>query len=235
MIACAVIFLRPILTLLGATESILPYALTYAGIYVVSSIFNIFNVTMNNIVTSEGAAKTTMCVLLTGALLNIVLDPIFIYALELGVAGAAIATAISQFVSTLVYLRYIFQKRSVFTFSPKACCFSREVMSEILKIGIPTLVFQLLTGLAITLINMQARQYGDSAIAGMGAVTRVVSMGSLMVFGFLKGFQPIAGYSYGSGNYDRLRRAIRISIIWSTLFCAVFGLCLLYTSPSPRD
>ena len=226
MIACAVIFLRPILTLLGATESILPYALTYAGIYVVSSIFNIFNVTMNNIVTSEGAAKTTMCVLLTGALLNIVLDPIFIYALELGVAGAAIATAISQFVSTLVYLRYIFQKRSVFTFSPKACCFSREVMSEILKIGIPTLVFQLLTGLAITLINMQARQYGDSAIAGMGAVTRVVSMGSLMIFGFLKGFQPIAGYSYGSGNYDRLCRAIRVSIIWSTLFCAVFGLAL---------
>ena len=164
----------------------------------------------------------------TGALLNIVLDPIFIYALKLGVAGAAIATAISQFVSTLVYLRYIFKKRSVFTFSPKACCFSREVMSEILKIGIPTLVFQLLTGLAITLINMQARQYGDSAIAGMGAVTRVVSMGSLMVFGFLKGFQPIAGYSYGSGNFDQLRQAIRISIIWSTLFCAVFGLSLIH-------
>lgn len=73
-------------------------------------------------------------------------------------------------------------------------------MSEILKIGIPTLVFQLLTSLSVALINLKARPYGDSVIAGMGAVTRIISMGSLMVFGFLKGFQPIAGYSYGAKN-----------------------------------
>lgn len=91
MILCSLFFLKPILKLLGATESILPYAVTYTAIYVTSSIFNIFNVTMNNIVTSEGAAKTTMCALLTGAVLNMALDPIFIYALHLGVAGAAIA------------------------------------------------------------------------------------------------------------------------------------------------
>lgn len=84
MILCSLIFLKPILKLLGATESILPYAVTYTAIYVTSSIFNIFNVTMNNIVTSEGAAKTTMCALLTGAVLNMALDPIFIYALHLG-------------------------------------------------------------------------------------------------------------------------------------------------------
>ena len=210
--------------LLGATESILPYAEIYAGIYVVSSIFNIFNVTMNNIVTSEGAAKTTMCALLTGAVLNMVLDPVFIYVLHLGVAGAAIATAISQIVSTAVYLCYVFRKKSVFSFSIKKCCFSSEIMSEILKIGIPTLVFQLLTSLSVALINLKARPYGDSVIAGMGAVTRIISMGSLMVFGFLKGFQPIAGYSYGAKKYDRLHEAIKTSIIWSTIFCAVFGL-----------
>lgn len=95
IIILATIFLKPILTLLGATDTIMPYALTYARIYVVSCIFNVFNVTMNNIVTSEGAAKTTMCALLLGAILNIGLDPIFIYVLEMGVAGAAIATAIS--------------------------------------------------------------------------------------------------------------------------------------------
>lgn len=83
----------------------------------VSCIFNVFNVTMNNIVTSEGAAKTTMCALLLGAILNIGLDPIFIYVLEMGVAGAAIATAISQLVSTLVYLNYVLRKKSAFTFS----------------------------------------------------------------------------------------------------------------------
>ena len=224
LIICTLIFLNPVLKLLGATESILPYALTYAGIYTASSIFNIFNVTMNNIVTSEGAAKTTMFALLAGALLNIILDPIFIYVLNWGVAGAAAATAISQIISALVYLYYILSKKSVFSFSIKKCCFSKEIISEILKIGIPTMIFQLLTSLSISLINMRAKEYGDSVIAGMGAVTRIISMGSLMVFGFIKGFQPIAGYSYGARKYDRLREAIRTAIIWSTVFCAVFGI-----------
>lgn len=111
LIICTLIFLNPVMKLLGATESILPYALTYAGIYTASSIFNIFNVTMNNIVTSEGAAKTTMFALLAGALLNIILDPIFIYVLNWGVAGAAAATAISQIISALVYLYYILSKK----------------------------------------------------------------------------------------------------------------------------
>lgn len=219
-----IIFLNPILKVLGATESILPYAVTYASIYIISSIFNVFNVTMNNLVTSEGAAKTTMCALLAGAVLNMVLDPVFIYTLNLGVAGAAIATAISQAVSTLVYLHYVLSGKSVFHFSFKECCFSNEIMAEIFKIGIPTLVFQLLTSLSITLINMRAKEYGDSVIAGMGAVTRIISMGSLMVFGFIKGFQPIAGYNYGAKKYERLHEAIKISVLWSTAFCIVFGL-----------
>lgn len=223
IIICTVIFLNPVLKMLGATESIMPYAVTYTRIYIISSIFNVFNVTMNNIVTSEGAAKTTMFALLTGAALNMILDPVFIYVLDLGVAGAAIATAISQIVSTAVYLTYIFRKKSVFNFSIKECCYSKEIVSEVLKIGIPTLVFQLLTSLSIALINMQTKIYGDSVIAAMGVVTRVISMGSLMVFGFIKGFQPIAGFSYGAKKYDRLHEAIKTSILWSTIFCIIFG------------
>lgn len=223
IIICTVIFLNPVLKMLGATGSIMPYAVTYTRIYIISSIFNVFNVTMNNIVTSEGAAKTTMFALLTGAALNMILDPVFIYVLDLGVAGAAIATAISQIVSTAVYLTYIFRKKSVFNFSIKECCYSKEIVSEVLKIGIPTLVFQLLTSLSIALINMQTKIYGDSVIAAMGVVTRVISMGSLMVFGFIKGFQPIAGFSYGAKKYDRLHEAIKTSILWSTIFCIIFG------------
>ena len=226
IIIISMIFLHPILKLLGATDSILPYAATYAGIYIVSCIFNVFNVAMNNIVTSEGAAKTTMCALLIGAVLNIALDPLFIYVFDLGVAGAAIATAISQVVSTCVYLTYILRKKSVFHFRVKDCTYSREIMSEIFKIGIPTLVFQILTSLSISLINNAAGDYGDSAIAGMGVVTRLISMGSLSVFGFIKGFQPIAGYSYGAKKFDRLREAIKTSILWSTVFCVIFGLVL---------
>ena len=197
IILLSTIFLKPILVMLGATETIMPYALTYARIYVLSCIFNVFNVTMNNIVSSEGAAKTTMCALLLGAVLNIGLDPLFIYTLDMEVEGAAIATAISQMVSMLVYLTYV-----------------------------PTLVFQLLTSLSIALINRASSNYGDSVIAGMGAVTRITSMGTLVVFGFLKGFQPIAGFSYGAKKFDRLREAIKTSIIWSTSFCLVVGLVM---------
>jgi putative MATE family efflux protein len=226
IIIISMVFLHPILKLLGATDSILPFAATYASVYIVSCIFNVFNVTMNNIVTSEGAAKTTMCALLMGAVLNIALDPLFIYVFDLGVAGAAIATAISQVVSTCVYLIYILRKKSVFHFRVKDCTYTKENMSEIFKIGIPTLVFQILTSVSISLINNAAGDYGDSAIAGMGVVTRLISMGSLSVFGFIKGFQPIAGYSYGAKKFDRLREAIKTSILWSTVFCVIFGVIL---------
>ena len=228
-------FLEPILKFLGTTESIMPYAIKYARIFIAASIFNIFNVMMNNIITSEGAAKISMFAMLSGALLNMILDPIFINVLNMGVTGAAIASAIGQALSTVVFLSYILMKKSIFTFKIKDCCYSKENMKEILKIGVPTLVFQLLTSLSIILINNQAnalsvthtKEYVDSVIAGMGAVTRIVSMGSLMVFGFIKGFQPIAGYSYGAKNFKRLNESIKTSILWSTVFCVLFGLILI--------
>lgn len=224
LIFCSVIFLKPILKHLGSIESVMPYAMSYAGIYIPFSIFNVFNVTMNNIVSSEGAAKTAMCALMAGAVLNLGLDPVFIYGLGLGVAGAAMATAISQMVSTLIYLHYILRKKSVFSFHIRECRFSGEILSEILKIGIPTLVFQILTSLSIGMINNAAKNYGGSALAAMGPPTKIMSMGSLVVFGFLKGFQPIAGFSYGAKKFDRLHEAIKLSVLWSTLFCGAFGL-----------
>lgn len=220
------VFLTPILRLFGATDSILPYAQIYSRIYVISSIFNVFNVTMNNIVTAEGSAKTTMFALVFGALLNIVLDPVFIYVLNLGVAGAAIATAISQAASSLIYLWYITSKKSNFSFSIKEFSFSKKIIPEILKIGIPTLIFQLLSGFSMAIVSVLSRNlgYGDSVIAAMGNVSKIISVGSLMVFGFIKGFQPIAGFSFGAGSINRLKKSIFVSLLWSTGFCAVFGI-----------
>lgn len=219
----SVLFLKPILSLLGASGSILPYALEYSQIYVISCILNVFNVTVSSIITSEGTAKTSMLALLLGAVLNCGLDPLFIYALDLGISGAAIATAISQAASAVVYLFYIFGKKSNFTFKLSDYAFAREIFAEIFKIGIPVFVFQLLTSVSITLTNNAIKPYGDPAIAGMGAVTRLVSMGSLTVFGFIKGFQPIAGFSYGAKKFDRLRSSIKISVLWSTIFCVIIG------------
>lgn len=222
------IFLTPILKMLGATESILPYAQTYSRIYVLSSILNVFNVTMNNIVTSEGSAKTTMFALISGAVLNVILDPIFIYVFDLGVAGAAIATTVSQALSAIFYLQYIFRKKSNFSFSIKEYTFSKTIICEILKIGIPTLVFQLLTGVSMAMVTRLSNDfgYGDPVIAAMGNVSKVVSVGSLMVFGFIKGFQPIAGFSYGAKNFERLKKSIKVSLLWSTIFCTIFGLSM---------
>ncbi len=223
----SVVFIKPLLKVLGATDSIMPYAVMYGSIYIGSSIFNVFNVTMNNIVTSEGAAKISMAALLTGAILNTILDPIFISVADLGVTGAAIATAISQCVSTIVYLIYIFSKKSTFSFSIKKCKYSKDIVTEILKIGVPTLVFQLLTSLSITFINNQAKQYGDAIIAAMGVVVRIAALGTSMIFGFIKGFQPIAGFSYGTKNYKRLNEATKYSIILSTAFCVVLGVIMI--------
>ncbi|MFA6947575.1 MAG: MATE family efflux transporter [Eubacteriales bacterium] len=230
VILCSVIFLKPILRRLGAIDEVMPYAISYTSIYIIFSIFNVFSVTMNNIVSSEGAAKTAMCALLAGAVLNVILDPIFIYTLNMGITGAAIATAASQMVSTFVYLVYIFKKKSIFSFSIKEYSCTKDVMPEILKIGIPTLIFQLLTSLSISMINSAAKDYGSSALAAMGPVTKILSMGTLVVFGFLKGFQPIAGYSYGAKNFDRLNQAIKTSILWSTAFCLIFGLATVLFS-----
>lgn len=223
----SVVFIKPLLKVLGATDSIMPYAVMYGSIYIGSSIFNVFNVTMNNIVTSEGAAKISMAALLTGAILNTILDPIFISVAGLGVTGAAIATAISQCVSTIVYLIYIFSKKSTFSFSIKKCKYSKDIVTEILKIGVPTLIFQLLTSLSITFINNQAKQYGDAIIAAMGVVVRITALGTSMIFGFIKGFQPIAGFSYGTKNYKRLNEATKYSIILSTAFCVVLGVIMI--------
>lgn len=219
----SVILLKPILSLLGASESILPFALEYSRIYVISCILNVFNVSMSSIITSEGAAKTSMLALLLGAVLNCGLDPLFIYAFNFGISGAAIATAISQAASAVVYLFYIFGKKSNFSFKLTDYAFSKEIFSEIFKIGIPVFVFQMLTSVSITLTNNAIKPYGDPAIAGMGAVTRLVSMGSLTVFGFIKGFQPIAGFSFGAKKFDRLRGSIKISVLWSTIFCVIVG------------
>lgn len=192
LIILTFIFLRPVLMLLGATETIMPYALTYARIYILSCIFNVFNVTMNNIAASEGAAKTTMCALLSGAVINVGLDPLFIYTFHMGVAGAAIATAISQFISTLVYLSYVLRKKSAFTFSIKSFSPTKQIFAEILKIGIPTLTFQLLTSLSIALINRAANGYGDAVIAGMGCGNKNNIYGNIGRFRlFKKGFSRL--------------------------------------------
>ena len=212
-------FLDAILETLGATETILPYARAYAAIYIAGCIFTIFNVTMNNIITAEGATRFTMCSMLIGGLVNVVLDPVFIYPLGFGIEGAAIATVLSQVATTSFYLWYVTHKKGSLHFSLRYFTFDGTIFAQILKIGGATLIYQMLTGVALALTNTAASRYGDSVVAGMGVVMRILTLGTYVVFGYMKGFQPLAGYTYGASHYGRLEESIKVSLIGTTVFC----------------
>ena len=220
-------FLDNILVALGATETILPYARAYAVIYISGSIMNIFNVTMNNIITSEGMARFTMISMLIGGGLNVILAPIFIFLLGFGIQGAAAATVVSQAATTSFYLWYILCKKGCLRFSIGYFNFNGRIYKEILKVGVPILVFQILSSVAMGLSNTAASSYGDSVIAAVGVVTRIMTLGTYVVFGFMKGFQPLAGYNYGAQNYDRLNEATKVSLKWTTIFCAVVAFFMI--------
>lgn len=226
------LFLDPVLTSLGATTTILPFARTYALIYVTGSIINVFTVSMNNLLTAQGATKFTMIAMLTGSIVNVILDPILIYGMNLGIAGAATATVISLCINMLLYIGYIVKKRGVLRFSIRNITFSKTIYAEVLKIGIPVLLFQLLASASMGLINTASKPYGDYAVAAMGAVTRIMTVVTYVVFGFLKGFQPFAGYNYGAKKFERLKKSITLCMAWSTAFCVVAAIVLvLFANP----
>lgn len=226
------VFLDPVLTSLGSTETILPYARAYVKIYVTGSIINVFTVMMNNLLTAQGATKFTMIAMLTGSIANVILDPIMIYGMDLGIEGAAIATVISLCINMALYIGYIAKKKGVLRFSVRNIAPSKTIYAEVLKIGIPVLLFQLLASTAMGSINTAAKPYGDYAVAAMGAVIRIMTVVTYVVFGFLKGFQPFAGYNYGAKKYERLKKSIRLCMIWSTAFC-IFAAIVLFIFADP--
>lgn len=230
-IVTALLFLDKLLTALGATATILPFARAYGIIYIAGSIFNIFNVTVNHTIISEGAAKLTMTAMIVGGCLNVVLDPIFIYTLGYGVQGAAIATVISQAVTSLIYLWYLLGRKGALRFSVRNIAPDKEMYAEILKVGIPGLIFQLLVSTSTALTNTAASSYGDAAVAAMGVVTRILTVGNYVVFGFMRGFQPVAGFNYGAKRYDRLNEAVHTILKWATWFCSISAAFMLVFAP----
>ena len=227
IIVAILIFINPVLAALGATPTILPFAKSYALIFISGGVLQIFNVTMNNIAISEGAAKITMKAMLLSVGLNTLLDPLFIYYFNLGVAGAAIATVIAQAIATLFFLWYLIGKKGFLKISSSLYRYDSLIYKEIVKTGAPILLLQLASGGSMALTNMAARHYGDSSVAAMGVVARICTLGAYVVFGYVKGFQPLAGYSYGAKNFVRLKESVRISLVWTTAYCALISLGMI--------
>lgn len=228
----SLIFLEEILRFFGATETILPFAKDYMYIFIPGSIFGIINIALNHLARAEGANKTSMNTLLIGAILNIVLAPIFIYTFHMGISGAAIATVISQMLSTILLIRFFYSDKSSIKISIRYFILSKQVVFEIIKTGTPNLAVQILSGVSMGLINTAAFPYGDSAVAAMGIANRIFAIGSYIILGFSKGFQPIAGYNYGAKKYDRLKESIHISLKWTFYFCFILAIVqILFASP----
>ena len=221
------IFLGPILKFMGATESVLVPGKNYSTWIIGGSIFTIINMTLNNIVRAEGSARYSMNALIIGAVLNIIFDPIFMFAFKLGLQGAAIATVLGQAISTLYLLKYFLGKESYIDMTMANISKERSIYIEIFKIGFPVFVMQFLSSMAFSIQNVAASAYGEDALAAMGIALKVTMIPLFVIAGFNQGFQPFAAYNYGSRNFKRIREALSISIKWLVSFGLVSALVFI--------
>ena len=227
LLAGFVAFAEPFLRALGATDTMMPYAAAYAVPFFIAMTFYAFNGTANNLIVSEGATTVSMVAMLLGGISNIVLDPVMIFALGWGVAGAAVATLAGTLLTTCVYLSYFLRGKSSLALSPRNLKPTAEMYAQVLKIGVPNLTYQLLVSVALWLTNVFAAAYGDAAVAALGIVARIMNLASMVAFGFVKGYQPFAGFNYGARRFDRVREATKTACIWETAFACVTAMLLI--------
>ncbi|MGO5074762.1 MATE family efflux transporter [Clostridium sporogenes] len=223
----SIIFLDKFLLMYGATETIMPYAREYGYTIVLGAVFTIGTGIMSNTIRAEGNSKYSMIATCIGGVINIILDPIFMFKFGMGIKGAAVATVISQIVSFVFLLRYYYSKKSYIKLGIKFFKPTFNMFFEILKIGIPIFVTQVLASFALGFMNLGAKPYGDAAVAAMGIVFRVMSIGFYIVFGIGQGFQPVAGYNYGAKNFTRLKEAVKLSIKWSIISGIVISILFI--------
>nr|WP_296263234.1 MATE family efflux transporter [uncultured Merdimonas sp.] len=222
------LFLDPLSRILGSTETILPYTKEYLGIILLGAPYMTAQLVLNNQIRFQGNAFYAMIGITTGAVLNIGLDPLFIFVFDMGVSGAALATIISQFVSFCLLLAGIRISKCI-PIHIKNMRISKERLSEIIGGGLPSLFRQGLGSLATMTLNIAANPYGDAAIAAMSVVSRIMMFANSALIGFGQGFQPVCGFNYGARKYDRVKEAFWFCVKVSTvvlLILSVAGMIL---------
>ena len=212
--------------LLGSTETILPHACAYARPILIAAPLMISSLVMNNILRYEGKASFAMIGLVTGGVLNIALDPLFMFVFGLGTAGAGIATALSQSISFCILLSMFLQGKTVSQFRLSAVTREARDFGRILLGGAPSFGRQGLNSIGGMLLNLAARSYGDAAVAGMSIVSRIFMFIVSVAIGVGQGLQPVASFNYGARKYRRVRQAAIFTI--EAAFCmlvVLVGLC----------
>ena len=221
--------------LLGSTETILPHACAYARPILLAAPLMISSLVMNNILRYEGKANLAMVGLVTGGLLNIALDPLFMFALGLGTAGAGIATALSQTISFGILLYMFLRGKTVSQFRLSAVTREPREFLQILAGGAPSFGRQGLNSIGGMLLNIAARSYGDAAVAGMSIVSRIFQFVLSVAIGVGQGLQPVAAFNYGARRFARVRKAAIFTISTAFVFMAVLNsLCWFNAEPLIR-
>ena len=221
------IFMTPMVRLLGATPTCEQYSIDYATYVLLAAPFMANNFVMNQCLRSEGSATLSMIGMGIGGVLNCILDPIFIFALDMGVAGASLATAISKFVSFAILIFPYITRRSVLRLSIRNFCPSRDIVSKVVSMGSSSMFRNGLAVITAIMLNDIAGNISDSVMAGIGVTNKIMMFPFGIILGFGNGFQPVAGFNWGAKRYDRVEESYRFSakvaLIGSVVMAVLFA------------
>ena len=230
------IFRRPILYLFGASDVTFPYANDYLTIYILGTPFVMISLGMNPFINAQGFSRMGMITVAVGAVVNIVLDPIFIFLLDMGVKGAALATVISQACSALWVLKFLTGKKAILKLRLSALRLKAERVRRILSLGTSRFVMSMTNSLAQVLCNASLEAYsGDLYVGVMTVINSIREIITMPVQGITNGCQPVLGYNYGAGQYQRVRQGIRFTTVLTVVYSvAVWAVVMLLPEPLIR-
>lgn len=225
-------FMEPILRLIGTSDDTVGPTRDYLRLIVGFSIVLILQIILPALLRAEGKAKEAMIGMVIGTVLNIVLDPVLILLLDMGVAGAAWATIIGNFCAVVFYI--IVYLRGNTTLSIRLADFkpSMQIFKEVLKIGLPSTIAQTISSVAVILFNNVAAGYGDQVITAYGVAVKMITMEFMIVFGYVQGYVPLAGYNYGSGDIRRLLSGLKFTMLTGTIICLLFLIPFTVLAPT---
>ena len=209
---------EPLLYVLGANAETIGYATEYFFWIALGAPIIIFSLTPTNLLRTEGSANAAMVGSVLGSIVNIILDPIFIFTFGLGAAGAAIATVLGNVCADIFYAWFVIKRSTILSIKLKGFVMRMDHVKEVLRIGIPGCVTNLMQSIGVTLLNRSLLPYGNEAIAAMGIVSKVTMIVTMIMVGFSFGGQPLYGYLYGAKNHVRMKKTIRFAY---TLVCGI--------------
>ncbi|WP_448782713.1 MATE family efflux transporter [Blautia sp.] len=229
--ALILIFIDPILNLIGASADTYEYAKSYLSIIVFAGPFVLISNCYGNVVRTEGESGKAMLGLLLGNLVNVILDPIFILALGLDIKGAAIATVIGNIVGAGFYISYFLKGKSMLSIRLKDFTVKQGIAASVLAIGVPAALGDVLMSVSQIIINSQMSHYGDMSVAGMGVAMKVITITGMICMGLGQGVQPILGYCVGAKTWKRFKEVFKFTIIFALILGTVLAaICYVFTN-----